>query len=132
MSISTIISPIHTGPQRLTSRFSDKAPHHGKNRLGWEDLARKQMWTEAILAYLRQNWRGGVPFWPLINKLVAESLPASRAETRANTKATLAALMELVRQRRVMRFRQKTVAILDLQQAIVPLDEICRHHLAKT
>ncbi len=89
----------------------------------WEELAFDQNWSAALLGYLREDWRGGTRMWSAINAAVAESCPEDRWEVRESTKEALRALMGLVREKRVLRFKRKWVAILDHPQ-VVPLEQI--------
>ena len=73
--------------------------------LGWADLAVDGKWEESIIAYLKANWRGQHSMWRVLNTIIGETRPATRSVTREATKEALEALMELIRQRRVLRYK---------------------------
>jgi hypothetical protein len=93
---------------------------------GWEELAFDQNWSAALLGHLQQHRRGGTKLWSVINAVVSESCPEDRGEVRESTKAVLRALMTLIREKRVLRFKREWVASLDLPCQIVPL---CRQDM---
>ena len=76
------------------------------------------------MAYLQENWRGGSRFWHVINSVAAEAMPECRWQVREYTRQALEALMALIRERRVLRYRRKWVAALDLPQQNVALEDI--------
>ncbi len=86
----------------------------------WEDLAADEDWTGAILGFLRKNWRGKHLLWHVIDAVVAESRPEARCLVRRATREALSAMMELIRQRRVMRHRRRWVAALELPAELQP------------
>lgn len=83
----------------------------------WEDLAADEDWPGAILEYLRKNWRGRHLLWHVINTVVAESRPEARSLVRRSSREALMAMMQLIRERRVMRHRRRWVACLERLQA---------------
>lgn len=85
-----------------------------------------------MLAYFRANWRGGHPLWSVVNAVVAEAMPESRWQVRDYTKEVLQTLTELIRQRRVLRYKRKWIAGLELAQEIVPLEQVPIDRLRRT
>jgi hypothetical protein len=63
---------------------------------------------------MKANWRGKHLMWHVVNSVVAESRPETRSLTRLAAKQALAAMMELIRARRVMRYRRRWIASLEL------------------
>lgn len=100
---------VHPVPQPLPKPKPWQEPD-----LRWADLAYQGQWSEAIIAFLAVNWRGKHGLWTVVNTLVAESRPTTRSLTREATREALRSMMELVRQRRVMRYKKKWVASLEL------------------
>jgi len=95
-----------------------------QKRASWEDLAAEERWEEAIIEFLKANWRGKVLLWHVINRVVAESQPECRWQVREMTTAALRAMTGLIRQKRVMRFHRRWVAALELPFETVPIDSI--------
>jgi hypothetical protein len=123
MSISAIISPVWVRPYV-------SAPHRPQPRKqvpqsrSWEDLASEELWEEALVAYLRQNWRGRHRMWCVLNMVVAEATPECRWQTRDFTREALKALTRLVRQGRVLRHQKKWLATLEPPHEVVPLEQV--------
>ena len=69
--------------------------------------------------------------WSLLNAVVAESCAEDRREVRESTKEALRALMRLVREKRVLRFKRKWVARLETPQEVVPLEQIPPNRLRR-
>jgi hypothetical protein len=88
----------------------------------WRDFAGEEAWEAAILGYLRQRRREVVPYWRLINQVVAESAQPDRWEVRYATRQVLQAVKTLVRARRVWRYRRRFLAVLDTADEVIPLD----------
>ena len=88
----------------------------------WADDAAEEAWEPAIVGYLREHRRETVPYWRLVNILVAESMQASRWEVRYATRQVLAAIQLLLKSRRILRFRRKYLVILDTGDAAIPLE----------
>ncbi len=83
------------------------------------------------MLYLQDNWRGQHRLWTVINTIVAEGLPECRWQTREYTKEVLGSVMELIHQKRILRFRKKWITTLDLPQQIIPLEQIPPDRLRK-
>ncbi len=134
--IDTLISPVTTWSppsSRHLHNIDISKPVQKKaepQQPGWEELAFDQDWSGALLSYLRQHQRGGTPMWSLINAVVSESCPEVRWECRESTKEALRALMNLIREKRVLRFKRKWVAILAVPEVVplelIPLDKLRR------
>ena len=92
----------------------------------WCDFAAQERWEEAILAYLRADWRKTFRMWSVINEIVAESGQQSRFDTRAATFEVLAEVMRLRRERVIFRYKRKWIASLDSGQPIIPLEDLPR------
>jgi hypothetical protein len=88
----------------------------------WEDAAFEEDWTWAVLRFLRQRRREAVPYWDVVNAVAHASIQPARWEVRFATKQVLQAVKALVRDRRVLRYRRRYLAILDLGAEIVPLE----------
>jgi|ERR1035437_652021 hypothetical protein len=92
----------------------------------WCDLAAEERWAEAIISFLRTDWRKTFPLWTVINSVVAESRQQTRFDMR---NATFEVLQEVMRRRRVrviFRFKRKWIAIMDSGQPIIPLEDLRR------
>jgi hypothetical protein len=129
MSIGILIAPASAWrppgpPSIIPATPKTQANTSTRRQLSWEDLASQQRWRDAIQSFLKTNWRGAQPFWRVVNTVVAEALPKDRAERRAYAKATLDALMELVRERKVLRYRRRWVASVDLELETVPIEQL--------
>jgi len=118
------VQPVATW--RPPSNPPAKAPlqRPGRRPTCWEDLAAEERWEEAIIEFLKANWRGKVLLWHVINRVVAESQPECRWQVREMTTAALRAMTGLIRQKRVMRFHRRWVAALELPFETVPIDSI--------
>jgi len=101
-------------------------PRPALKRACWEDLAAEERWEDAIVEFLRVNWRGKILLWHVINRIVAESRPECRWQVRSLTKQVLRAMNGLIRQKRVMRFQRRWVAALELPFETEPIDAILR------
>ena|ERR1035438_5846207 len=88
----------------------------------WRDYAARELWREAIIAFLRTDWRKCFKMWDVLNEIVAESCQRSRFDVRAATYEALQELMALRRERAVYRHRKRWIAILDLETPLPPLD----------
>ena len=131
MSICVFIAPSSVWhPSNVVLAKPQKA-HAAPRQPSWEEHAFAQNWSGALLGYLQQHWRGSTKMWSLINAVVSESCPEERWEVRESTKEALRVLMGLVRERRVIRYRKKWIAALDLAQQIVPLEQIPPHSLRR-
>jgi hypothetical protein len=129
MSIGIFITPASVwrppGPPPITPATpKTQAKSSTRWQLSWEDLAGQERWRDAIQSFLKTNWRGAHPLWRVVNMVVAKALPKDRAERRAYAKATLDALMQLVRERKVLRYRRRWVASVDLELEIVPIEQL--------
>jgi hypothetical protein len=88
----------------------------------WRDYAARELWREAIIAFLRTDHRKSFKMWDVLNQIVGESCQRSRFDVRAATFEALGELMQLRRERAVYRHRRRWVAILDLETPLPPLD----------
>jgi hypothetical protein len=88
----------------------------------WRDYAARELWREAIIAFLRTDHRKSFKMWDVLNQIVGESCQRSRFDVRAATYEALQELMALRRERAVYRHRKRRVAILDSETPLPPLD----------
>ncbi len=88
----------------------------------WRDYAGRELWREAIIAYLRTDHRKCFRMWKVLNEIVGESCQQSRFDVRAATFEALGELMQLRRERAVYRHRRRWIAILDLTTPLPVLD----------
>jgi hypothetical protein len=88
----------------------------------WRDYAGRELWREAIIAFLRTDRRKCFKMWDVLNKIVGESCQRSRFDTRAATFEALGELMQLRRERAIYRHRRRWIAILDLETPLLPID----------
>ena len=92
----------------------------------WCDFAAQERWEEAILAYLRADWRKTHRLWTVVNSIVAESCQQSRFDVRAATFEVLQEVMRLRRERVIFRYKRKWIASLDSGSPIIPLKDLPR------
>jgi hypothetical protein len=92
----------------------------------WCDLAAEERWAEAIISFLRTDWRKTFPLWTVINSVVAESRQQTRFDTRNATFEVLQEVMRRRRERVIFRFKRKWIAIMDSGQPIIPLEDLRR------
>ena len=124
MSISILATPA-AGWQPAKSRPAE--PRHIQQSApatqpDWRDYAARELWREAVIAYLRTDHRKSFKMWDVLNQVVGESCQRSRFDVRAATYEALQELMALRRERAVYRHRRRWVAILDLVTPLPPLD----------
>jgi len=131
MSIDMFLAPVSTRTYATMATVKPKIIPPPRKPPRWEDLASEERWKEALMAYLQQNWRGGSGFWHVINSVAAEAMPECRWQMRDYTRQVLEALMELVREKRVLRFKRKWVAALDLREERVALEDIPKGRLVR-
>ena len=129
MSIGIFVTPESvwrrpSPPPSTPATPKTQAKSSTRCQLSWEDFASQKHWRDALMGFLNANWRGAQPLWRVVNTVVAEALPKDRAERRAYAKSTLHALMELVRERKVLRYRRRWVASVDLDREIVPMEQL--------
>ena len=77
----------------------------------WHDEARQGNWDLALVGLLREQPRGLVPMFKIVNEVVAESIPGTRSDVRSATTAVLSALTRLRRQGWVIRSNRKWIAL---------------------
>jgi len=105
---------IPTGSPRSTAKKPE--PRH------WAEAAFQERWQDAVLGFLRERRRDAVPYWEVVNGVVGESCQATRWEVRFATRGILTAVKTLLHERRILRYRRRYLAILDLGGEIVPLE----------
>jgi hypothetical protein len=122
MSFDSLIQPPATWRPYLhpIPKPSPKPRPWQEPELGWADFATDGNWSEAIVAYLKVNWRGRHGLWTVVNTLVTETRPTTRSVAREATKEALRSMMALIRERRVMRHRRRWVAALELPVELQP------------
>ena len=122
MSIGILIQPTACWkPDLLTfAKLSTKLAQKPERVRDWPDFACDGQWSEAIIGYMKANWRGQHLMWRVINAVAAESRPETRSLTRSVTQEVLTAMMDLIRARRVMRYRRRWVAALELPPELRP------------
>ena len=124
MSISILATPA-AGWQPAKHRPAE--PRHVQQSApatqpDWRDYAARELWREAIIAFLRTDHRKSFKMWDVLNQIIGESCQRSRFDVRAATYEALQELMALRRERAVYRHRRRWVAILDLETPLPPLD----------
>jgi hypothetical protein len=129
MSIGILITPasvwLPPGPPPITPATPKTQEKSSTRRQpSWEDFAGQKRWRDALLSFLKANWRGAHPLWKLVNMVSAEALPEGRAQRRAYAKAALHALMQLVKERKVLRHRRRWVAALVVDRELVPIEQL--------
>ena len=126
MNISVLSTPA-AGWRPPVQATAVQARHQPQTLPDWCDFAAEERWEEAILAYLRADWRKTFKMWSVINEIVAESRQQTRFDTRAATFEVLAEVMRLRRERVIFRYRRKWIASLDSGSPIIPLKDLPRH-----
>jgi hypothetical protein len=122
---NTLVTPVLAWQQPRTRSVPAARPPRPlpkPERRDWRDFAGEEAWESAILAFLREHRREVVPYWKLVNQVVAESAQPDRWEVRYATRQVLQAVKSLVRARRVLRYRQRFLAVLDTGDEVIPLD----------
>jgi hypothetical protein len=129
MSISVLATPAAgwRPPVQATAPPAQQQQPPRPTAPDWCDFAAEERWEEAILAYLRADWRKPHRLWTLVNSVVAESRQQSRFDVRAATFEVLQEVMRLRRERVIIRYERKWIAILDSGQPIIPLKDLPRH-----
>ena len=121
--INAFVSPVAGWQQPLPVAAHPSPPPPCKPmEPDWQDYAGRERWREAIIAFLRSDWRKSFDMWKVLNAIVAESCQRSRFDVRAATYEALGELMQLRRERAVYRHRRRWIAILDLETPLPPLD----------
>jgi hypothetical protein len=129
MSIGIFITPasVWRPPVQATAPPAHQQQPPRPTAPDWCDFAAEERWEEAILAYLRADWRKTFKMWSVINEIVAESRQQTRFDTRAATFEVLAEVMRLRRERVIFRYKRKWIASLDSGSPIIPLEDLPRH-----
>ena len=123
MSISVLATPAAGWRPPTQVAVGPRPPQPVKpTEPDWQDYAARERWREAILAFLRSDWRKSFDMWKVLNAIVAESCQRSKFDVRAATYEALGELMQLRRERAVYRHRRRWIAILDLETPLPPLD----------
>jgi hypothetical protein len=119
----TFIAPIATwqAPRSTPAPQPATAIKSTRPNRDWEDAAGDGDWQTAVLGYLRERRREAVPYWTVINAVVLASVPSDRWEVRFATTRALQAVKALIRDRRVLRYRRRFLAVLDVGAEVVPL-----------
>jgi hypothetical protein len=116
--MDTLITPLAAWRPPLPAKHPAPLPPPRKPaEPDWCDHAAQEHWAEAVVAYLRSDWRKKFPLWTVINEIVAESCPRSRFDVRAATFEVLGEVMRLRRERVIFRFQRQWIAILPLESA---------------
>ena len=124
--VSAFVSPVAGWRPPLPETKSLTPPQSIPAEPDWCDFAAQERWEEAILAYLRADWRKAHRLWTVVNCIVAESRQQSRFDTRAATFEVLQEVMRLRRERVIFRYRRKWIAILDSGPPIIPMKDLPR------
>ena len=96
----------------------------------WQDFAANEKWREAIVAYLRSDWRKTFKMWTVINEIVSESCQGSRFDVRAATFEALEEVMQLRRERIILRFKRRWIAILATGTPVIPVEALQKPFVA--
>jgi len=121
--LDSLITPVAGWrPPRPLAASPSPAPSRKPAEPDWQDYAARERWREAILAFLRSDWRKSFDMWKVLNAIVAESCQRSKFDVRAATYEALGELMQLRRERAVYRHRRRWIAILDMKTPLPPLD----------
>ena len=128
MSISVLATPAAgwRPPVQATAAQARQQQPPQPTEPDWQDYAAQERWEEAILAYLRADWRKTFKMWSVINEIVSESCQQTRFDTRAATFEVLAEVMRLRRERVIFRYKRKWIASLDSGPPIIPLEDLPR------
>lgn len=129
MSISVLATPAAAWrpPTHATAAPARKQQAPQPTGPDWRDFAARERWEEAIVAYLRVDWRKTFRMWSVINEIVAESCQQSRFDTRAAAFEVLQEVMRLRRERVIFRYKRKWIAILDSGPPSIPLSDLPRN-----
>jgi hypothetical protein len=112
MSIGVFIQPNATWKPNPIPKPTPSPRRWPEPDITWADLAAEQRWEQAIIAYLKLN--GKTLLWRVINCIAAETRPRTRSQTRLAARQALGVMMQLIRQRRIVRHRRRWVADLKL------------------
>ena len=125
--ISTFVSPLAGWQQPLPAKKVLTPPPEQPAEADWRDHAAEERWAEAVISFLRADWRKTFPLWTVVNSIVAKSCQQKRSEVRAANFEVLAEVMRLRRERVIFRYKRKWIAILDSGRPIIPLEDLPRH-----
>ena len=122
--INVLLSPlIPWKPRPIPSCQAPDVKRAGlKRSRDWEDIAVAEDWAQAVLGFLRQRRKEAVPLWEVVNAVAQASTQPDRWETRFATTQILLAVKLLIRDRRVLRYRRRFLAVLDTGEESIPLD----------
>jgi hypothetical protein len=116
-----IAPPSASRPTTLVA--STPQPTHQPSRANhWVDAAATESWQAAILGYLRERRTEAVKLWEVVNEVVSKSGQPTRSSTRFATRQVLQAVKQLLHERRILRFRRKHLAILDIELDTISLE----------
>jgi hypothetical protein len=125
MSIGLFVAPASAWRSPAQAPATPALPPH-PSEPDWRDHAAEERWAEAVISFLRADWRKTFRLWTVINSIVAESCQQSRFDVRAATFEVLQEVMRLRRERVIFRYKRKWIAILDSGQPIIPLEDLPR------
>lgn len=114
MPISILIDPNWPKPPSPSPPITSSKTPNKPPVQDWCDLAYEHAWDDAIIAYLRERWRDHFHIWRVINMVCAEARPETREQERAWKLEVMRAMGQLIRAKRVFRWKRIWAAILDL------------------
>ena len=122
--LNTFVDPLAVWRPPLPAKNPARPPIPEAAQPDWRDLAAEEQWAEAIVGFLRSDWRKYFRLWTVVNTLVAESRQRSRFDVRNATYECLQELMRLRRERVVFRYKRQWVSILDNGVPVTPLENL--------
>ena len=124
--IDAFVSPVAgwqpPSPRRMLRVAPPLPPPQPPASASWQEYAAEERWRESVIAYLRSDWRKTFPLWRVVNDVVRQSGQRSRADVRAASFEVLQEIMLLRREKVLIRYRKRWIAILDLETQLNPVE----------
>ena len=117
MGIDVFISPVFKStalPARIPEKQKVVADEPVAPNPDFSDLAREGEWEAALLQYLRGHGGEYVTLWRAINEIAASTMPERTWMLRETKKRLLEALGDLIRLKKVARWRRSYIRALDI------------------
>jgi len=122
--IDSFIAPVAGWQKPHSDQSAMVCPPPSSSAPTWQDFAANEDWREAVVAYLRSDWRRAFKMWSVINDVVGESCQGSRFDVRAASFEVLQEVLQLRRERKIIRFKRRWIAILAAGNEVIPVEAL--------